>query len=379
MTDLVPLGPDARLHRLVSRIGYVTPLLVAALLPMLLRLQLGPLGWEVLREGAAAAFFPVWAGAGLGVALLLAHALWLHRRPVLSAGIFLGPAALAVAGAVISLQALPPAAAPLGLEARWAVAGAALSPTIWALYLGAGLAAGGTLLLGARELARARSLTLPGRPLVLALAALALVSTWPSYARISPRPLDAFLLALCLLGLLIAAAAWEAEVPPADEDEASAGPLLLGLLALTAAGLLGGAETLLSRATALYAQGPDGEAYARAMALGGPRGTTLRAVTAWLPALGITAVVATVALRQGAGLRPQGRPARLAVALALVLTAVTLVALGGHRVALARSLRGKVVAVPPRARVPSSKFQVPGSRFQAPGSRSTTGPRDPHE
>lgn len=336
----VPLGPDAKLERLAKRIATTAVLVLTAVLVPLAKFQLGDKGWELLQETAGTAFWPLTATAALSTCLLLAYALGLHRRPrlgvllvVLPAGLTLTGAALGIAGAW-SAESAPTA----GSDVVLAKLAASLAAPIWALLLASGLAAAGAVVLGARELARARTLGLPWMPLLAALVTIFAVNTWSSYTKLPPRPLFSLLVAAALLGPLLAAAAWGQEEPPEPEPNGGASLILCVLLALGAVLCAVGAEALVFRAAALYAQGPGAEAHDHALSLGGARGTTIRMASGAVALMGtlLTITVAFGRIRQH--LRPQNRRATLLVVIALIALALPTLGVAAHRHTLSQAI-----------------------------------------
>jgi hypothetical protein len=95
-----------------------------------------------------------------------------------------------------------------------------------------------------------------------------------------------------------------------------------------------GAEALVFRAAALYAQGPGAEAHDHAMSLGGARGTTLRMASGAVALMGTLLTVAVAFWRTRHHLRPPSRRATPVVAVALFLLAVTVLGMAVHRYAL---------------------------------------------
>jgi len=333
---LVTLEPDPRLRRL-GRIVAVTGVLVlsAATVP-LLRLQLGELGWRILRDESGAAFWPLGGLAAAGAALLLAYALWLRHRPVLSPLLVLIPAALAGVGTGLGLWRLPgpDATGAAGLTAT----AASLTSMAWSLALGAVLAAGGALVLGALTLRRARALGTPWRPLLVAIFALVIINAFSQVARLPARPFTAVVIAAAMLGPLLIASLWATDAPPAaDSREAAVVPVAL-LLALLAALAAAGSESLVLRAAALYAQGPGAEAHAESLALGGAHSTTVRLASGALLVVGTLAVLILVAAPLRDELRPHSRAGSVGLAVALLLGAAALAAFAVHRYQLGQTV-----------------------------------------
>jgi hypothetical protein len=344
---LVALEPDPRLRRL-GRIVAVTGVLVlsAATVP-LLRLQLGELGWRILRDESGAAFWPLGGLAAAGAAVLLAYALWLRHRPALSPLLVLIPVALAGVGTGVGLWRLPGPDAT-GAEGLTATA-ASLTPMAWALALGAVLAAGGALVLGALTLRRARELGTPWRPLLVAIFALVIINAFTQVTRLPARPFTAVVIAAAMLGPLLIASPWATDAPPtADSREAAVVPLAL-LLALLAALAAAGSESLVLRAAALYAQGPGAEAHAESLALGGARSTSVRLASGALLVVGTLAVLILVIAPLRDELRPHSRAGSVGLALALLLGAAALAGFAVHRYQL-----GQTVARIQRADRPSA-------------------------
>jgi hypothetical protein len=336
----VPLGPDAKLEKLATVISAAAVLVLTAVIVPLARFQLGDKGWRLLQESAGTPFWPLAAVAALGACLLLAYALGLHRRPRLGLGLVILPAGLAMAGAALGTydaqvaEALPARGGDVVL-ARLA---ASLAAPIWALLLASGLAAAGGVVLGARELARARTLSLPWTPLLAALATITVVNTWSSYANLPPRPLISLLVAAALLGPLLAIAAWDQEEPPEAEPGGGATLILCLVLAVGATLAAVGAEALLFRSAALYAQGPGAEAHHHAMTLGGARGTTIRMISGAVALLGtlLTITVAFGPIRDQ--LRPPtGRSVPLVV-VTLILFALATLGAAVHRHSLSQTI-----------------------------------------
>lgn len=330
---LVPLGPDAKLERLATAIAAAAVLVLTAVLVPLARFQLGDKGWRLLQDTAGAAFWPLAAVAALDACLLLAYALGLHRRPRLSLALVILPALLATAGVTLGMYGAHTAEATpaQGGDVVLARLAASLASPIWALLLASGLAAAGGVVLGARELARARTLGLPWMPLLAALGTITAVNTWSSYAKLPPRPLLSLLVAAALLGPLLAAAAWGQEEPPEAEPGGGASLILCLLLSVGAVLAAVGAEALVFRAAALYAQGPGAEAHDHAMSLGGARGMTIRMASGAVALIGtlLTVIVAFGRIRHH--LRPPSRRSLPLVVSALVLLAVATLGAAVHR------------------------------------------------
>lgn len=342
----VRLGPDAKFERLATVISAAAVLVLTAVIVPLARIQLGDSGWQLLQETAGAAFWPLAAGAALGTCLLLAYALGIHRRPRLGLVLVLAPVLLATAGAALGTWSAQVAGASPA-QASWATRGgdevlaqlaAGLAAPIWALMLASGLAAAGGVVLGARELARARSLSLPWMPLLAALATITVVNTWSSYAKLPPRPLISLLVAAALLGPLLAIAAWGQEDPPEAETDGGATLILCLLLSVGATLAAVGAEALVFRAAALYAQGPGAEAHHHAMTLGGARGTTIRTISGAVAVIGtlVTVAVAFGPIRDRLSLI-QRRSTPVVVA-ALILLALAILGAAVHRHSLSRAI-----------------------------------------
>ncbi len=337
---LVPLGPDAKLERLAKGLSVAAVLVVTAVLVPLARFQLGDKGWQLLMETTGVAFWPLAAAAALGACLLLAYALGLHRRPRLGVTLVVLPGLLAIAGTALGIAGIWAAEATpaRGGDVILARLAASLSAPVWALVLASGLAAAGGVVLGARELARARSMGLPWMPLLAALATITVLNSWSSYAKLPPRPLISLLVAAALLGPLLAAAAWSQEEPPEAEPDGGASLILCLLLAVGATVAAVGAEALLFRAAALYAQGPGAEAHDHAMTFGGARGTTIRMASGAVALLGTLTTVVVAFWRTRQHLRPPTRRSTPLVIVALVLFALTVLGAAAHRHLLQKSM-----------------------------------------
>ena len=330
---LVPLGPDAKLARLATGVAAAAVLVLTAVLVPLAKFQLGDKGWRLLQDTAGPAFWPLAAVAALGACLLLAYALGLHHRPRLGLTLVILPALLATAGAALGVYGAHAAevAPARGGDEVLARLAASLATPVWALVLASGLAAAGGVVLGARELARARALGLPWMPLLAALGTITAVNTWSSYAKLPPRPLLSLLVAAALLGPLLAAAAWGQEEPPEAEPGGGASLILCLLLSLGAALAAVGAEALVFRAAALYAQGPGAEAHDHAMSLGGARGMTIRMASGAVALIGTLLTITVAFGRIRHHLRPPSRRSTPLVATALVLVAVATLGAAVHR------------------------------------------------
>lgn len=337
---LIPLGPDAKLERLATGVAVAAVLVLTAVLVPLARFQIGDKGWQLLQDTAGAPFWPLAAVAALGACLLLAYALGLHHRPRLGLVLVILPALLVTAGAALGIHGAQAAeAAPArGGDVVLARLAATLAAPVWALLLASGLAAAGGVVLGARELARARTLGLPWMPLLAALATITVVNTWSTYAKLPPRPLISLLVAAALLGPLLAAAAWGQEEPPEAEPGGGATLILCLLLSVSATLAAVGAEALLFRAAALYAQGPGAEAHDHAMSLGGARGTTIRMASGAAALIGTLLTVSVAFGRIRHHLRPPSRRSTPLVVVALVLFAIAALGTAAHRHSLRQAI-----------------------------------------
>jgi len=351
MSELIPLGPDARLQRLARSIAIGAVLGLSGAFMPLASFQLGDKGWAILQENAGGAFWPLAAVGAAGMALLLAAVAVLPRRPRLAATLVVMPCGLAMVGAVIGVIEMGGIRAQSdGPKALAQIAGTLATP-VWALLLSSGLAAAGAVVLGARELARARELSLPWLPLLAALLTITVINTWPTMAKLPHRPLTVLLVAAALLGPLLAAAAWNEDEPPEPDGIGGVGLILCVILAGGAALAVTGAESLLFRAAALFAQGPGMESQDHAMALGGARGHTIRAVSGAVVFFGVVFAVAAPVWRFRERLLPDSGRGRFHFALVTFLVLAT-VGLGfAHRYGVGRAVQ-RADRAPPTATNP---------------------------
>ncbi|MFH2010905.1 MAG: hypothetical protein ABI333_30170 [bacterium] len=351
MIELIPLGPDARLQRLARSIAIGAVLLLSAAFMPLASFQLGAKGWVLLRDSAGAAFWPLAGTAAVGMALLLAAVAALPRRPWLAATLVLLPCGLAMVGAVNGVIEMGGVRAQSDSSKALAQLAGTLATPAWALLLSGGLAAAGAVVLGARELSRARTLSLPWLPFLAALLTITVINTWPNIAKLPPRPLTSLLVAAALLGPLLAAAAWNEDAAPEPDGIGGAGLALCVLLAGGAALAATGAEALLFRAAALFAQGPGMESHDHAMAFGGARGNTIRAISGAVVFFGAVFALVTTVWRFRERLLPDNHRGRFHLALVVTLVLIT-VGLGfAHRYGVGRSVQ-RANRAPPAATKP---------------------------
>lgn len=264
----------------------------------------------------------------------------LHSRPLLGLLLVIGPTLLAGAGFAFAIHGTWTAEATpaRGGDVVLARLAASLAAPTWALLLASGLAAAGSVVLGARELARARTLALPWIPLLAALATIFAVNTWSSYAKLPPRPLFSLLVAAALLGPLLAAAAWGTEDHPEAESGGGATLILCVLLSVAAVLAAVGSEALVFRAAALYAQGPGAEAHDHALSLGGARGTTIRMASGAVALIGTLLTIIAAFGRVRHHLRPPSRRSTLVVVIALIALALATLGAAAHRYALSQAI-----------------------------------------
>ncbi|MDY0001896.1 MAG: hypothetical protein RBU30_11420 [Polyangia bacterium] len=334
---LVPLEPDPRYGRLGQRIAVGGVLLLALTTIPLARLQLGEAGWSVLGDDLGPLLWPLGALAALGAAGLLGFALWLYRRPQWAPLLLVVPSCLTLVGICASLAALPGAGTP-GEKALAELAASTAAPA-WALSLSAALAAGAALTLGSVALARARTLAVPWGLLLILLGGLLLVTSFSQWARMPPRPLTLTVLGAAWLGPLLATAPWASQAPPARSEVAGAA-LPVALLSALLAGLSASlGDDLVLRAAALYAQGPDPQSHAQALALGGARAPTARLLSSAIPILTTILVVILAGHGSRGELRAADRRSRFRIAAALLLVALSVGAIGWHRHALTQAVR----------------------------------------
>lgn len=326
---LVPLEPDPRYGRLAMRISVIGVLALSASGIPLGRLQLGEDGWRLLVEDLGPLLWSLGALGGAGAVLLLSWALWLHRRPHYAPVLLLVPCALTLGGVAAGLGRLP--AADLSGGAALVVTASSLAAPMWALALAGAAAAGGALILGAGTLRRARTLVVPWGLILAVLGSLLLVTSFSHVARLPPRPMTLTMLGAAWLGLLLAVAPFASDAPP-DPTRRDGVTLPIALLCAVMATLAATAsDALVLRAAALYSQGPDPQAHAMSLAMGGARAATARLLAGALPLVGTLLVVGLTARALLDELRPRGRRALAALAVALFLVALALGAAALHR------------------------------------------------
>ena len=368
MSTPSPATGPARIARLMA-VGIIL-LLSAALVP-LARMQLGEKGWSLLQTDAGAAFWPLAALAALGAAQLMAYALWLHVRPRLVSLLVVIPCLMVLGGMSVGIVGVLQIAANPGPSSAEALSrlGGSLATPVWCLMLAAGLAAAGSVVLGSREFARARTPGVPWVPLFTTLLIITVINSWSSYARMAPRPLTATLVAAALLGPLLAAASWDQQDRPDWAPGSGATLITCGVLALAAGLAAAGADALVHRAAALYAQGPGLESHDHALALGGAHGTTRRLVSAGLVIGGTLCAITVTFWRFQDQLRPSTRRASLALTLALLLLALCFTVVAAHRVVLSRAV--SQVNRLPAATIPARRRPQRGpekARFEGGGN-----------
>lgn len=375
---LVPIEPDARLGRHGRRWALAAAVLLAAAGLPLLRLQLGALGWQVLREGAGSTWWPLAGLAALGFCALLAYGLWLRRRPAWAPSLVAVPAALVVASVVVGWRALPPAGPAGGREALMAAAWSLSSP-IFGLFLAALVAGAGALLLAGLSWSRARVLGVPWTSLGVALVTLVSTNLYTQLVRLPLRPFTSVVLGVVLVALVLLEAPFASDAPP-DPALRRASELPVALILVGGAALAAlGAESLVFRAAALFAQGPRGESHVLSMALGGARATSARLLSGLVPLAGVS--VACVSLvRKGNADRPPGARSPWlgpGVAVSLLLLSAALAAHGVHRRALSRAVARAAAAAAPATPTTPRMAPTRGSRGVAAPAPRDSGPRDP--
>lgn len=327
-------------------IGAGAVLLLALAAAPLLRLQLGDRGWAILLEDAAGAFWPLAAGAALCALGLLTIALLPGLRssrrawsPIAALFVLL-PTLLVVSGVAVGIASLVGLPIPRsgGMGCAMEQVAASLAAPAWSLFLTSALAAAGAVVLAARTFGRAVTVVLPWGTLVAGLVGLALLNTFLSWAKLPLRPLTATLLCAAVLAPLLAAATGADELLPEPETRRDSGLATSLLLALLSGLAAAGGEALLFKSAALYAQGSGVEAHLRSQALGGATGTTFRLVVTGLIVATPAAAAAVAAWQLRHRLGPGNRRATRSLVVALVLTALGLIAVALHRYLLAAAI-----------------------------------------